>query len=226
MHYYNYKGIEYEPNMTIKVEIINMLGDKVKLINNECTMIDIDNIFNNTGLTNIGSIIINDYVWSNICNYYHDLPDDSDDDDDNFDKLSKETISWNMSTPFKRFANEPSMLSILGKDYNKDYVTVQLILVSHIHYINHTSAVYMAQLYEELFINIYEYEVYDEDLCINIPQHFNNFKKYIAKLNNKCISFDDYEQIKRFLKRSLKMYKFNEKRLTIMLDEIQKFVIL
>ena len=215
-------------NPTIKVDIINMLGDKVKLINNEC-VIDINNdnmltLFDmikfDTGLINIGSIIINDYVWSNTYYYYFDFPDDS--NDNNIKDINKDLCDSDFYNTCK---NELDIISILGKDYNKDYVTVQLILFSHIHYINHISSQHMSNLYISSDYNINELKY------SNCYDHSCNiFKNFIAKLNDGRISLYEYKKIKTFLIRRLKMYNFNVDEsieiLTFMLNEIQKYLIL
>ena len=207
----------------MKVEIINMLRDKIKLKNNNY-IIDINNnddmvtLYNmiklNTGLINIRSMIINDnYVWTNIFYKYFDLPDNSDDDEIE----NKNLNDYNL---IKIYRSEPKISSILGEDYNKDYVTVQLILFSHIHYINHISSKYMVHLH---YFHIHHMtEPYYNHKRITRSK----FEEAIDKLNDDSISFYDYEQIKRFLKRRLKMYNFNEEdskdTLSFLINEIQK----
>ena len=235
-------------NPTIKVNIIDMLGNNIKLIEDNCIidifgnniklrdeicMIDINNdnilllydmIKYHTGLINIGCIIINNYKWTYTYDYYVDLPNDSDDDDEikiyELD-LNHDNYYRNLDIKLK---NEPTISSIIGENYNKDkIITVQLMISSYIDYINHKSSLFIIKRDKDYYFNN-RYDI-----------HCNNFKNDIAKLNENYILLYEYEQIKRFLKRRLKMYQFdqfnhrkhfNENMLTFMLEEIKKYLIL
>ena len=116
---------------------------------------------------------------------------------------------------------QPKIFTILDKNYNKEYINVTLILGSYIPYI--------INIIQDYIFNLGCYHIfYNEDskICYekkkkSIENIENEFIESISMLNDKCISIDDYEEIKLYI---TKLYELTIKN-TFLLNEIEKYLV-
>ena len=141
--------------------------------------------------------------------------------------------------------------TLLNKDYNKNYIEVSLILGSYVPYIEKIILEYTCNIYEydEFNYNLFNQELYDnEDRiefhpdAINIaansipfnycPGQFDKkneieFLHNLYKINDKCLSLDNYNKIKLRIANNTKVYIICDSRRLkeqeFLLNEIDKY---
>ena len=215
----------------LEIEIKTMSRDNIKLdakVNISDSVLDLYHIIQSeTGKVNIISTIINNdyllnieklngsYIKVDILSI-NDKP-----------QIIDDIFSCKVSTLLDENYNE---------DYNKDYIEVLLIFGSYISYIKSIFTKYANEIrIINFFIDLRYLDNYNDQIRKENKTEFsklnktefsklnkiiNNFKDGMSKLNNDCISSDDYDEIESYILKDTIEFKHQ----IVVLYEIKKYI--
>ena len=122
--------------------------------------------------------------------------------------------------------------SLLNEDYNNNYIEVSLIFSCPMHYIIKTIDDYYGQLCDlensRGDYNICYFYYKKEGNLIKIINMKETLIYNLSKLDNNCISFDNYEKLKVYLRKKYilpnNIFPYVEEIYTFVLNEIEKYL--
>ena len=167
-------------------------------------------------------------------NYLPDYYSCCDDSIDNeaFKKYCEQVEQKNIKNYLLNYHKDNTDISsLLDEDYNNNYIKVSIISSCPMNYIKKTIDNYFHQLIDysmrrQEYYNSYYFYYKKEGKLVKFINKDEPLIYNLSKLNNNCISFDNYEEIKVYINKTYDDYSrdIDENSYEFLLNELRKYL--